>query len=365
MSSQKINLHIPDMPSTRELIPWLEQIEANRWYANFGKLNHAFESKLNQQFDKHSHVVTTANATLGLELALIALNLPKNAQILIPSFTFVATATAVLRAGLRPLFADINVNTWSLTPALTYDAIQKNNVAAILPVSAFGYPQAVDQWDIFTQKTGIPVLIDAAGAYGNQAIGKTTSIVFSLHATKTLGIGEGGLVVSNDTALIQKIRQLTNFGINDCKSEFIGTNAKLSEYHAAVGLAALERWSHTQQHRQRLVQTYQYHLDRLDLPIVYQTQNLNKIIWSAFVLRFPTSEDVIELGQFLQQRNITTRRWYYPPLFEHVAFQNIAHAGELLTTRKISPQLLGLPFHHFLTEEDIESVCKSLQAYFK
>ncbi|MEK7991138.1 MAG: DegT/DnrJ/EryC1/StrS family aminotransferase [Thiotrichaceae bacterium] len=362
LSGQKISLYIPDMPSTQALIPWLEQIEANRWYTNFGQLNRIFEAKLSQQFDEQAQLVTTANATLGLELALMALDLPKNAQVLIPSFTFVATATAVLRAGLRPLFADIDANTWLLTPSLSYDAVQKQEIAAILPVAAFGYPQDVEQWDIFTQKTGIPVLIDAAGAYGNQAVGKTTSIVFSLHATKTLGIGEGGLVVSNDTALIQKIRQLTNFGINDCKSEFIGTNAKLSEYHAAVGLAALERWSHTQQHRQRLVQTYQY---RLDLPIVYQTQNLNKIIWSAFVLRFPTLENVTELSQFLQQRNVTTRRWYYPPLFEHAAFQNIAHADELLTTRKISPQLLGLPFHHFLTEEDIESVCKSLQAYSK
>ncbi|MCV6638075.1 DegT/DnrJ/EryC1/StrS family aminotransferase [Candidatus Albibeggiatoa sp. nov. NOAA] len=359
------NLYIPDMPSAQEILPWLQQIDENRWYTNFGKLNHEFETGLSQQLGKDVCVVTIANATLGLELALMALNLPKNAYVLIPSFTFAATATAVIRAGLCPLLADIDKNTWSLTPQLAYEAIQNHNIATVLPVSAFGYPQPVDQWDRFTQETNIPVLIDAAGAYGNQAIGHSASVVFSLHATKVLGIGEGGLFVTRQAEIAQQIRQMTNFGLNNCQVEMVGTNAKLSEYHATVGLAALKQWQQTSQHRKRLIQTYTHYLNQLSLPIIYQTPDIEKFIWSAFVLRFPLIQDVADVSKHLEQHGIETRRWYYPPLYQHAAFKHLAHSDDLPNVRTLSPQLLGLPFHHFLTEQDIVYICNSLKAYFQ
>lgn len=254
-----IPLLIPDIPTADEILPFLREIDAARHYTNFGSLVQRLEQLIARELGRPAPAVTTvANCTLGLELSLTALRLKPGGTVLVPALTFVATASAVSRAGLVTALADIDEHSWLLTPQIAREAKASADLACIIPVAAFGCPHSAESWDDFTRETGIPVLIDAAGAFGNQAIGRTTAVAYSFHATKALGIGEGGLVAARDAEFIARVRQLSNFGIDVSTGLALqeGTNAKLSEFHAAVGLAALMTWGARCEARSRLHRDY-------------------------------------------------------------------------------------------------------------
>ena len=166
-----------------------------------------------------------------------------------PALTFVATATAVVRAGLVPVVADVDPQSWLLTPAIARAACAELEIAAVLPVATFGCPHDMAQWDRFSADTGLPVVIDAAGAFGNQwQTGKAT-LVFSLHATKSWPRPKADSW-SVGTPAGRPRTPMCNFGINLDPQAGVpvgqvdepGTNAKLSEYHAAIGVGGLAQW---------------------------------------------------------------------------------------------------------------------------
>ncbi|MEM7147001.1 MAG: DegT/DnrJ/EryC1/StrS family aminotransferase [Verrucomicrobiota bacterium] len=357
----------PDMPSPTELAPFLEKISTAGQFTNFGPLAKELEVALSHHVpgpgDAPSPIVTTSSGTLALELALTALKLPKNSHILTPALTFPATATAILRAGHIPLFAEVNPDTWTLTPELA--RVPTAPFAAVLPVAIFGHPIDPDPWDHFTEETSCPVLVDAASAFGNQSIGRTTAAAFSLHTTKTLSAGEGGFVAANNPTLINHIRSISNFGFVGEPGMVTtpGTNAKLSEYHAAVALANLKRWPKSQTQRLSLATEYAKILtdtlaDRVSL------QN-DGALWtrSVFVARFPNHSIDQTLVAALADDGIEARRWYHPPLHEHPAFTDCPQAGDLAVTRTLANELLGLPFHLDLTPEDIHRIAAALDRH--
>lgn len=353
----RIPLLVPAMPTAEEVLPWLKKIDANRWYTNYGPLNATFEQELLARLDASEGIAltTVANCTVGLELILSELGLSPGARVLIPAITFVATGTAVLRAGFVPVIADVDEHSWLLTPEIALRALEHGPLAAVMPVATFGRAQDVDAWDAFTRSTGVPVVIDAAGAFGNQGVGQTTSAVYSLHATKSLGAGEGGFIASRSKELIQRIRQATNFGIdlgspigNACG----GTNAKLSEYHAAVGLAALPGWERSKAVRAGLRRLYLAELG--DLPpkkVQYQVCPEDQL-HTLFILRLSGCPDIDRVMAVLRARGIGSRRWYCPPLTHHTAFSACPVAGVLTTSEQLGCQLLGLPFYPGLSRAE-------------
>lgn len=201
-STDWVPLLVPDMPSPETLMPWLERMHSARHYSNFGPLVRELESEFARRFDMPLDSLTTvSNATLGLELVLQALELAPKSRVLLPAFTFVATATAVIRAGHVPVLADVDPESWMLTPDIARAACADTRVDAVLPVATFGMPHDMQAWQRFEESTGLPVVIDAAAAYGSQWLQKAQgTLVFSLHTTKSLPAGEGGLVVSTRPA---------------------------------------------------------------------------------------------------------------------------------------------------------------------
>lgn len=357
-----IALMIPDLPSADAVLPFLRRIDARRWYTNFGPLVRDFEAALAELVappGAPAQVVTTANATVAIELALQAMSLPRGARVLVPSLTFVATATAVMRAGLVPVIADVDPRSWLLTPQIAIRAMQHAAFDAVLPVATFGAPQDGQAWHAFSQQHGKPVLIDAAGAVGNQSAGPVP-VVYSLHATKSLGIGEGGFVAADDAELIARIRTLSNFGItaNHGDVEEAGTNGKMSEYHAAVGLAALPQWRARREMRMWLQQRYREVLARCCPSVVLQAKPAG--IPVIEVLALPGGSDAAMIMQHLRDAGIETRRWYCPPLHQHPAFAACECAGELPVASDLSTRLLGVPFHLHLQPGDIDRVCSEL-----
>jgi dTDP-4-amino-4,6-dideoxygalactose transaminase len=379
----RIPLLVAQLPDTDALIPYLRQIDANRWYTNFGPLAMQLEQRFAASFAPTltaPTAITAASGTAGLELVLGALELPPGSSVLLPALTFVATATAVIRAGYQPLIGDVDASTWLLTPETAREYAANHRVAAVMPVATFGNPQDVEAWDAFVADTGIPVVIDAAGAYGNQRIGRYCHVVFSLHATKALAAGEGGLVVSYDTELAARVRRLSNFGIDLERGSQVfvaGENGKLSEYHAAVAHAALDQWPVMVERRRAVQARYHYVLQR-HCPDLGMQRRPEHGIYPILVGLLPPGLRAGDLQPHLLSRGIETRQWYCPTLDRHPAFAAYA-AGPLPVAHDLAERLLGLPFFIDIDETQMQRVgaamaelvpaestaCDSIRAEFK
>lgn len=373
MDTELVPLLVPDMPSPQTLMVWLQRMHGTRQYSNFGPLVRELESKFAHRFGVSVDELTTvANATLGLELVLKALELPKGSQILLPALTFVASATAVVRAGHVPVLADVDAEIWMLTPEIARNSCANLNIGAVLSVATFGMPCDMEAWQKFEQDTGIPVVVDAASAYGSQWLHKGGgTLVFSLHATKSLPAGEGGVVVSSRSGLAARVRQLSNFGINlDATASVpvgalseIGTNAKMSEYHAAIALASLEVWDSRAQQRRELYTSLVKELDQAsDGNFSWQSTGPGGPLMAPTLLcaKLPNSiaRDTLELD--LLKAQVSTRRWYQPLLSNMAALQKQCRVLEAPNAQDLSQTLLGLPFFIGMNERQrmrIGSAC--------
>lgn len=308
------------MPSADALLPYLRTIDQNRRYTNNAPLVQSLEARLSEHYCG-AHVVTVANCTLGLELVWTRLREmdPYPMSVLLPSLTFPATGLAALRAGYRVEFCDVDPYTWTAPP-----------------VSGFGLPEC-----------GSP--LDAAGAWGEQRVGRQQTAVFSLHATKPLGAGEGGYIVTWDRQAAADYRRMANFALRDGEAQGIGTNAKMSEYHAAVALAALDRWD-----RAPWLRLYDWYAEHLPAGVVAQQRPRG--VYSLMPVKLPVAaQPVLEA---MRAAGIDCRRWYTPPLHRTKLFRSPV---DLPVTDYLAERLLGLPYHTFLTERDVVTVCDTLR----
>ncbi|WP_295526907.1 aminotransferase class I/II-fold pyridoxal phosphate-dependent enzyme [uncultured Pseudacidovorax sp.] len=352
-----IPLLVPDMPTPERLMPYLARMHEARHYSNFGPLVHALETAMADRFAVgHDSIATVANATQGLELALRALGLPPGAHVLVPTFTFAATATAVASAGLTPVLADVDAATWQLTPGIARQACEGRQIAAVLTVATFGMPHDAAAWQAFEDSTGVPVIIDAAAAFGRQwlADGHGT-LVFSLHTTKSLPAGEGGLVVSSRPGLAAQVRQRSNFGINlDPAAALpqgalatLGTNAKMSEFHAAVALASLEVWDGHAQSRQQLQTSLMQRIDdATGGAVAWQAAagGGDRLAPTSLCLRLRDADARERLERRCAAERIMTRRWYQPLLHDMPALQPLCEPLAVPRARQLAQTVLGLPF---------------------
>lgn len=360
---KQIPLLVPRMPQAHKLTSYLQLIDQNQWYTNFGPLNSEFERRIIQDTATAftaDNVTTICNCTIGLELALQTLGLKPGAKVLIPSITFVATATAVVRCGFVPMFADVDPLTWVLTPEIARSALVDASLGAVMPVSTFGYAHDTRGWDEFLEETGVPVIIDAAGAYGNQLPGETTDVVYSFHATKSFGAAEGGVIISRNTRRIRKIRQLANFGIDTSTGLLadFGTNGKMSEYHCAVGLASFDEWEETKRARRKLYKSYLGHLAHHLKEATLQNKDPDGV-YPLMPVALPRGINVEKTRLRLLDAGIETRRWYAPSLHTHPALNHfptmsLPHALDL------GQRILGLPFFIGLSDEQIIYICVHL-----
>jgi dTDP-4-amino-4,6-dideoxygalactose transaminase len=365
-------LLIPDLPDADALLPFLRRMDLSQQYSNFGPLALDFEEQLRRRFSvdgAHDVAVTTVSSdTLGLELSLAALQLAPKSRVLIPALTFVATATAVARAGHVPVAADVDPDNWLLTPEIAREALSRTRFEAVLPVATFGVAQSMPGWAAFERDTGVRVIVDAAAAFGSQTFdGATGTFVLSLHATKSLPAGEGGVVVSTDAALIARVRQMSNFGINlDPLSPVaighlasLGTNAKLSEYHAAVALASLQRWEQGAQRRKQLMGSLRALLSaEAGGAIGWQGGSESVAAPTLFCAHFREAGRREQLERICASQRIATRRWYQPLLKQmDLAF---ADTTSLATPAadELARGLLGLPFFVGMTRQQQELLAR-------
>jgi dTDP-4-amino-4,6-dideoxygalactose transaminase len=361
---QPLPLLRPRLPNAQALLPYLERIDANAFYTNFGPLNKLLLDRLTQwqhlQFERVVYGVTTANATLAIELVLTDLKLPPGSRILLPALTFVATATAMIRCGHIPIVVDVDADSWLLTPETLPADLNVESIGAVIPVSTFGMPQNVDVWHQWSARTGIPVIIDAAAAFGAQSTQRNIPVIFSLHATKSLSTGEGGLVLTEDPEQALRLAQMTNFGIGPL-STFGATNAKLSEYHAAVGHAGFDVWPEMCRSRLSLYSYYKNLLSKVCGKRIRFQKDMGLTAPSNMVVCFEEPHHRLVAELFCEEQGIQTRRWYQPLIHEHPAVSGVLVPFQIPQALELAQRLLGIPFHLDMHKHDIERVAAALQ----
>jgi len=369
---------IPDMPSADDLLPYLRQIDANRWYSNFGPLVQEFEAKFAQTMAKAHGTsepalcITTSSGHNALSIGMRLLGIQKGWRVLMPAVNFPACPLAVENMGAVAVLADVDPETFTLTPALARTIVAHTKIDAVIPVSLYGIPLPADAWDAFMADTGIPVLIDAAAAVEAQRYPKRGIVAHSLHATKPFGVGEGGLVITYDPLLADKARLISNFGSQGRITQMTGENAKMSEYHAAVGLAQLERWEGIKQRRHAVFSCFKEELKSCE-PLATLPACFDQAIVSTFMVRTRGIEAARLANQLLTQ-GLPVHRTYLPPLYAHPYFSalELANAQGAITSTTdplaqnnhmtgaalLQSSLIGPPFHSMMQPQDVHDIVK-------
>ncbi|MGD2133141.1 MAG: DegT/DnrJ/EryC1/StrS family aminotransferase [Maricaulaceae bacterium] len=341
----------PRLPDRAAISPYLDAIDANRWYSNNGPLLTEFEGRLARRYGPSERtVIGVANGTCAVALALLAQRPAPGGWCLLPSFTFAATVHAAVMAGLRPYFLDVEADSWALSPSAVRAMIEAlrargETVAACVPVTPFGAPLDPAPWAAIKAETGVAVAIDAAAAFSTVKLSSVPTAV-SLHATKDLGVGEGGFVLWDDEDGVAWIRRLTNFSFDDERvAVAFAMNAKMSEYHAAVGCAALDQWetrSARLAHLARLCRAAVAPISGVSLQAGWG-ESWQSATWNVETIApAPTLIDRLD-----REFNIEARRWWATPCHEMPIWADAPHVAARVTHR-LATHVLGLPFHEDL-----------------
>lgn len=348
----------PALPGCDSLLPYLRRIDESRTYSNHGPLSREFRDRLCLMAGARGAALTS-NGTTAIEVALRALA-ERGGTCLMPAFTFIATAHAVLNAGLRPVLVDVDAGSMMLTPAIAREAIATlaEPPAAVVPVSAFGAPPDIQGWEAFQRETGIAVVHDAAAAATSIGTVGTAPVCLSLHATKVLGIGEGGAILTQDAGLAGRMTAITGFGFmgHERVSVARGGNFRLSEYAAAVGLAVLDGLPAKLGRLRSLAMSYRRRLAGRDSRL----QQGAGEAWQTMTLNVLVPEGAADATtRRLDEAGVEWRRWWGLGTHRHPVFADLPRL-DLGVTEMLAPRLIGVPFHEDLTEGEIERVVSCL-----
>lgn len=359
---QKIDIPVfsAKLPSADQIFPYLKIIDENKIYTNNGPLVFQFEAALADHFNVSSdRIVAVANATAGLTLSLLAeTNAGWNGGradgglCVMPAWTHEASAVAAVRAGLTPWLHDVDENDWQLDPS---SVAATGDAAAVLITGPFGAAVRSDRWAPLVAGRRVAVVVDGAGSFDAVCAPSVTTVV-SLHATKIFGVGEGGAVVARNRNVADRIRDLARLGLSAERTMAqAGMNAKLSEYAAAVGLAAFDEWPQRRARLLRLRETYAASLEKNGARVrPWLPQGLS----STFMVRLP-GPIAEETEAALRDCGIETRRWWHRGCHRQPAFA-AAPQRSLPTTDALVESVLGLPFYDDLTTANVERVSETL-----
>ena len=357
----------PQLPEADAIAGYLRTIDARRLYTNRGPLVNLLEERLAREMDASRHsVLTTSSGTSALEVAILAhagLATPERPLALIPSFTFAATGLAIERCGYKAHFVDIDPGTWAVDPAPLARHPRLSEVGLIVGVAPYGILPDIAGFEALQQDTGLPVVIDAAAAFEQVVtipapVSDTVPLSLSFHATKTFSTGEGGAVIWGDRPGQDRVTQVSNFGFflsRECK--VAGTNAKMSEYHAAIGLAMLDAFETRKRDYAAVTRSYEEAAEGRDLG---GRLHLPGRVSSAYALfEADTAEGFLTAEAHLLERQVETRRWYEAGQHAQPHF-SAAPADPLPVSESLSARLLGLPMAHDLSPADVLHIVNSL-----
>jgi len=361
-------LHVgrPNLGNRDELHRRIDELWERRWLTNDGELVRELEQRL-CDYTGARHCVATSNGTAALDILVRAAGL--TGEVILPSFTFVGTAHALAWSGLEPVFCDVDPTTHTLDPGRVEELVS-DRTSAILGVHLWGAAHFVDELRSVATRHSLALFFDAAHAFGarykGQPVGRLGDAeVFSFHATKIVNSFEGGAITTDDDALAARLRLLRNFGFEDYDRVVdLGTNAKMSEASAAMGLTSLDALDHFLAANARNLVRYRHRLAdvagvRVVSPDPREGANGHYVVLEVDPGPGLTRD---ELQQALWKEGVLARRYFYPGCHAHepYATRHADAARHLPVTEKLVSRVLCLPTGTAVTEGDIDEVCAIL-----
>lgn len=360
-------LHVgrPNIGDRAALLARINDLLDRRWLSNNGPFVQEFERRI-VDFLGVRHCIAMCNATIALEIAARALGL--HGEVIVPSFTFIATAHALQWQEITPVFCDVDPATHNLDPGKV-EAMITPRTTGIVGVHVWGRPCAVEALSEIAARRRMKLMFDAAHAFGNSCKGRMIgrfgqAEVFSFHATKFFNTFEGGAVVTNDDELAAKIRLMTNFGFSGYDNViYVGTNGKMSEVSAAMGLTGLESLDSFIAANRRNYGAYRAGLQ--DVPgvrlIAYdeaERNNYQYVIVEVDEVAAGISRDV--LVRVLHAENVLARRYFYPGCHQMEPYRSyFPHARLLLPeTERLTQRVMSLPTGTAVGPDEIAQVCR-------
>ena len=358
---EMINVTKTYLPNKDKYKRYIDEIYNNGWITNHGPLVQRLEKRLSEYLGV-KNVVLVSSGTIALEIAYRTLNL--NGFVITTPFSFVATTSSLVTNNLLPIYADIDEETLNIKTE-NIEKLITPNTSAILPVHIFGNSCDVDKIENIARKHNLKVIYDAAHAfdikYKDKSILDNGDIsTLSFHATKLFHTIEGGALIINDDELAVKARYLINFGIKSPESiPHLGTNAKMNEFEAAMGLCVLDDIVEIKNKRKSIFDIYKNRLEGL---VQFQKKNVNASEnYSYAPIVFKSEKELLKVQKALENKQIFGRRYFYPSLD---TLSYIEPKQKCKVSRDISTRILCLPIYPDLKLEEqseiIEIVKKNI-----
>lgn len=363
-------LHVgrPNLGDRATFLSRVEEILERRWLSNHGPVVQEFERRVAGILGV-KHALAVCNATVGIEIAAHALGL--RGEVILPSYTFVATAHALQWLGITPVFCDIDPRTHNLDPARMERHITPRTTG-IVGLHAWGRGCNTSAIGEIASSHGLKVMYDASHAFGCTHQGKMIGSfgnceVFSFHATKFIQALEGGVVATNDDALAHQIGKMRNFGFTGYdRVEHLGINGKMSEISAAMGLTSLEAMDEIMDVNHRNYLAYGEHLSGVPGVSLLEyerreTNNLQYVILEVDPERCPRTRD--ELVAALHAENIFARKYFWPGCHRMEPYRTLDSAAgrHLPETERVADRVIVLPTGQQMQSGDVERICEIIR----
>lgn len=366
--AEKLHVGRPNVGSRKKFEQRVNDILDRRWLTNAGSYVQEFEQRIADLVGVE-HCIVMCNATIGLEIAIRALGL--TGEVIVPSFTFVATAHALQWQEITPVFSDVDSRTHTLDPRRVEQMITARTTG-IIGVHLWGNHCDIEALSEIANRRGLKLLFDSAHAFGCSYKGRMiggfgNAEVFSFHATKFINSLEGGAVVTNDAELAQRMRLMKNFGFTNYDSvNYIGTNGKMNEMSAAMGLTNLESMDDFVLVNRRNHRQYEEELSGLEGVSLLTYDEKEKANFQYVVLEIDEARTEItrdELMRILHMENVLARRYFYPGCHRMEPYRScFPHAGLLLPeTERLTNRVLCLPTGTGVNEDQIGTICEILR----
>lgn len=358
-----------DMPEMEAYFSLVAELWESRAITNAGKLHEQLEQEL-QQYLKTPDFLLFANGHLALNVALRALDL--KGEVITTPFTFLSTTNAIMENGLTPVFCDIRSDTYNIDET-KIEALINENTCAILPVHVYGTPCSCTQIEKIAAKFGLPVIYDAAHAFGVEVDGKGIASfgdisMFSFHATKVFHTVEGGGLAFHNESLQRKLISLKNFGLTDpIQADYIGMNAKMSEFHAAMGLLNLQTIDKNLDARKSITERYRHNLSGLpSLKLSLEPTAGVKSNYAYFPVLIEPRAGISRDGLFdyLEKHRIHSRKYFYPLISDLRSYKELGFDSSNTPIAKvIAEKVLALPIYASLEHGMVDIISEHIIEY--
>jgi dTDP-4-amino-4,6-dideoxygalactose transaminase len=367
--ADKIHVGRPNIGDRARLLERVNTMLDTHWLSNGGPFVKEFEERIAGAVGV-KHCIAMCNATVALEIAIRALEL--KGEVIVPSFTFVATAHALQWQEVTPVFCDIDPATHNLDPRRVERMITPRTTG-ILAVHLWGRPCKVNELQMIADKHGLKLLFDAAHAFGcsyheRKIGGFGQAEVFSFHATKFVNAGEGGAVVTNDDVLATRVRLMNSFGFSGYDNViYLGTNGKMSELSAAMGLTNLESQAEFTRLNQANFETYEENLRGINGLSLLRYNPENSPNYQYVVVEVDAREVGLTRNQLLSvlhAENVLARRYFYPGVHRMEPYRSLfPHAGSFLPhTEAVAGRVLHLPTGTGVNATGIGKICAIIRS---